>query len=105
VLRYLSRISGPILDRIDTHIEVVPVPFDNLSRMEHGEKSQVIRERVTKARKIQEQRFSGYRSIHCNAQMSSKLMNMFCRPDEAGLALLKNAMESSSCRPGHMTGY
>ena len=93
VQKYLNRISGPLLDRIDIHIEVVPVPFDKLSQHQCGEKSHVIRERVVKAREIQQKRFSGFKGIHCNAQMTSKMMNNYCRPDQAGLALLRNAME------------
>jgi len=93
VQKYLSRISGPLLDRIDIHIEVVPVSFDKISQLQPAETSNYIRERVVKARKIQQLRFSGHRNIHCNAQMSSKLMNTYCRPDQAGLAILKTAME------------
>ena len=93
VQKYLNRISGPLLDRIDIHIEVVPVPFDKISQVQSAETSNNIRERVVKARKIQQLRFSGHRNIHCNAQMSSKLMNTYCRPDQAGLAILKTAME------------
>jgi magnesium chelatase family protein len=93
VQKYLSRISGPLLDRIDIHIEVVPVSFDKMSQLQPAETSNTIRERVVKARKIQQLRFSGHRNIHCNAQMSSKLMNTYCRPDQAGLIILKTAME------------
>jgi magnesium chelatase family protein len=96
VQKYLSRISGPLLDRIDIHIEVVPVPFDKMSQYQLAEKSCTIRERVVKARKIQQLRYSGHRNIHCNAQMNSKLMYTYCRPDQGGLAILKTAMEKLS---------
>ncbi|UAB80355.1 YifB family Mg chelatase-like AAA ATPase [Marixanthomonas sp. SCSIO 43207] len=91
--RYLSKISGPLLDRIDIHIEVTPVPFDKLSEDRKGESSIIIRERVTKARKIQTKRFSEIESIHYNAQMGVKQIRKFCKLDEASLQLLKTAME------------
>jgi magnesium chelatase family protein len=91
--RYLSKISGPLLDRIDIHIEVTPVPFDKLSDDRRGEPSVTIRERVTKARNIQAQRFSEYNSIHYNAQMGVKQIRTYCKLDEASLQLLKTAME------------
>lgn len=93
VQKYLSRISGPLLDRIDIHIEVVPVSFDKISDERLAEKSEVIRQRVEKARKIQEERFDGEEGIHCNAQMSSKLLRKYCQANEAGKQLLKTAME------------
>jgi len=93
VQKYLNRISGPLLDRIDIHIEVVPVPIEKLSGTQPAETSAQIRERVLKARKVQEDRFRSARGVHCNAQMTSKLMNRHCQPDSAGLAILKNAME------------
>lgn len=92
VQKYLSRISGPLLDRIDIHLEVVPVPFNELTEMKAGEKSEVVRERVIKAREIQHERFKET-EIYCNAQMSSKLLHEYCSPDPAGHQLLKNAME------------
>ena len=91
--RYLSKISGPLLDRIDIHIEVTPVPFEKLSDTRKGEQSIVIRERVTKAREIQAKRFEEFENIHYNAQMGVKQIRKFCVLDEASLALLKNAME------------
>lgn len=91
--RYLSKISGPLLDRIDIHIEVTPVPFDKLSEDRRGESSIVIRERVTKAREIQTQRFTEFENIHYNAQMGVKQIRKFCKLDEASLQLLKTAME------------
>lgn len=91
--RYLSKISGPLLDRIDIHIEVTPVPFDKLSDNRRGESSVLIRERVTRARQIQSERFSEFENIHYNAQMGVKLIREFCKLDEVSLELLKTAME------------
>jgi len=93
VQKYLNKISGPLLDRIDIHIEVVPVPFDKLSETAEAERSEAIRERVIGARKVQEERFKSYRDIYCNAQMSTKLQKKFCEVDEAGKQLLKTAIE------------
>lgn len=92
VRKYLNRISGPLLDRIDIHIEVVPVPFEKLSDNSHAEKSSVVRERVAAARLVQEGRFADHVDIHCNSQMSSKMLREYCRVDGAGSLLLKNAM-------------
>lgn len=91
--RYLSKISGPLLDRIDIHIEVTPVPFEKLTETRKAESSTEIRKRVTKAREIQSHRFENYEYIHYNAQMSSKLIREFCILDEVSLQLLKTAME------------
>jgi magnesium chelatase family protein len=93
VQKYLNKISGPLLDRIDIHIEVVPVPFDKLAGAPTAESSTSVRDRFMQARAIQEERFIEWKDIYCNAQMSSKLIRKFCSPDEAGNALLKNAME------------
>ena len=93
VQKYLNKISGPLLDRIDIHIEVVPVPFAKLATSEAGEKSKLVRERVMLARDIQEKRFKEFKGVHSNAQMTSKMMNVYCLIDEAGSSLLKNAME------------
>jgi len=93
VQKYLNKISGPLLDRIDIHIEVVPVPFEKLSGAPPAEPSINVRERVIRARTIQEERFVEWKGIHCNAQMGSKHIRRFCQLDEAGNALLKNAME------------
>lgn len=92
VQKYLNRISGPLLDRIDLQIEVIPVPFEKMAELKPGEPSAVIRERVIRARQIQEQRYAGVPGIHCNAQMNSKLLRQFAQPDERGLQLLKTAM-------------
>lgn len=91
--RYMGKISGPLLDRIDIHIEVTPVPFDKLSEDRKGEPSIVIRERVTLARKIQSKRFSSIENIHYNAQMGVKQIRSFCVLDADSKTLLKNAME------------
>lgn len=91
--RYLGKISGPLLDRIDIHIEVTPVPFEKLSETRNGESSVEIRKRVTAAREIQSQRFALYDHIHYNAQMSTKQIREFCKLDQTSLQLLKTAME------------
>jgi len=93
VKKYLTKISGPLLDRIDIHIEVVPVPFRQLSELREAEKSSVIRERVIIARGIQEKRFSESNGVYSNAQMGSRLLRKYCKIDSDGQALLKNAME------------
>ncbi len=92
--RYLGRISGPLLDRIDIHIEVTPVPFDKLSDDRKGESSSTIRKRVTAAREIQIARFSNFENIHYNAQMNVKHIREFCKLSEESLSLLKTAMET-----------
>ncbi len=92
VQKYLNRISGPLLDRIDLHVEVVPVGVKELSQLGDGEQSNSIRERVIAARKIQEQRFEGT-TIHSNAQMSSKQVKELCIITTAGQNLLNKAMD------------
>ena len=92
VQKYLNRISGPLLDRIDLQIEVIPVPFEKMSDARPGESSADIRERVVRARQIQSERYSEVPGIYCNAQMNSKLLARYARPDDNGLALLKSAM-------------
>ncbi len=92
IKRYLHKLSGPLLDRIDIHLEVIPVPFNKISEEESGEKSEVIRKRVEKTRKIQEKRFQGYEKIHNNAQMTPAMIQKFCLIDDTGKSLLKNAM-------------
>lgn len=91
--RYLSKISGPLLDRIDIHIEVNPVPFEKLSDTSPAEKSESIRKRVIAARQIQSERFSVYNGIHYNAQLTPKLLRLYCYLDSESLQLLKAAME------------
>jgi magnesium chelatase family protein len=93
VQKYLNRISGPLLDRIDLQIEVIPVPFEKMSDNHPSESSAAIRERVIYARQVQEKRYANSTGIYCNAQMNSKLLNLYARPDEQGLSLLKNAMQ------------
>jgi magnesium chelatase family protein len=93
VQRYLSKISGPLLDRIDLHIEVVPVSFTEMSSRKKQECSAEIRERVTRARERQTARFENMPGIHTNAMMPSPLVKEFCRIDRAGETLLKAAME------------
>jgi magnesium chelatase family protein len=93
VQKYLSRISGPLLDRIDIHIEIVPVPFAELSEKRPSENSTAVRERVIKARAIQEQRFAEEQGIHSNAMMSSRLLKKYCDLNEECRQLLKTAME------------
>ena len=91
--RYLSKISGPLLDRIDIHIEVTPVPFDKLSDDRKGENSVAIRKRVTAAREVQTKRFSELENVHYNAQMNTKQIREYCKLDDRSKELLKNAME------------
>jgi magnesium chelatase family protein len=88
IIRYRNRISGPLLDRIDIQIEVPAVPYSELSHARRGESSASIRERVIRARKIQEQRFKDI-SIHCNSQMSSKELRSFCKLSEENRAFLE----------------
>ncbi len=92
VQRYLNKISGPLLDRIDLQIEIVPVPFEKISDARPGEPSATIRERVIAARKIQEKRFHEEKGIYCNAQMTPKLIAKYAVLDETSLAMLKTAM-------------
>ncbi|MGO4920954.1 YifB family Mg chelatase-like AAA ATPase [Maribacter spongiicola] len=91
--RYLSKISGPLLDRIDIHIEVTPVPFEKLSEERKGEGSVDIRKRVTAARELQTARFEAMANVHYNAQMNTKQIRQYCKLDDKSKALLKNAME------------
>ncbi len=92
VNRYMGRISGPLLDRIDIHCEIMPVPFEKLAEMPTGETSDSIRERVVRARAIQSARFAEEPDIHCNAQMNSRLLNKWCKLDKSTMELLRNAM-------------
>jgi len=93
VQKYLSRVSGPLLDRIDMHIEVLPVNADKLSGHGDVETSSAIRKRVIKARVFQQERFLNHPGIYCNAQMTSQLQRYYCHPSEAAARLLKTAME------------
>lgn len=90
--RYMNRISGPLLDRIDIHCEVQPVGFEQISGAPDGEPSAAIRERVVKARAIQTARFRNHPGIHCNAQMTEKLLNLYAAPDAAGVEMLRRHM-------------
>ena len=93
VQKYLNKISGPLLDRIDLHVEVTPLPTKELSSEKQYEKSEVIRERVIVARKIQEDRFAANEHIHCNAQMGSKEIREICKINQVGVNLLNKAMD------------
>ena len=93
IQRYMNKISGPLLDRIDIHCEIQAVPFAQLSQMQPGEPSAAIRERVVKARKIQEERFRPYKGIHCNAMMTEKMLHEFAEPDAQSLDMLRMALE------------
>lgn len=96
IQRYMSRISGPLMDRIDLHVEVPVVPFSDLSKMASGEPSSSIRERVIKARQIQEERFKNHKGVYSNAQMSERMIHKYAEPDEQGLVMLRLAMEKLS---------
>ena len=93
VQKYLNKISGPLLDRIDLHVEVTPVAFNQLSSVQKQEDSASIRERVIKAREIQTARYKDHPGLHANAQMSSKLLKETCTINQAGQNLLKTAMQ------------
>lgn len=93
VQKYLNKVSGPLMDRIDIHVEVVPVTHEELASTKPVEKSEEIRKRVIKARAIQNKRFAEYERIHCNAQMSRKQVEQYCRISVEGEELLKRAME------------
>ena len=93
VKKYLNRISGPLLDRIDIHIEIVPVPFRCMSEMREAEKSGIIRERIIRSRTIQLKKNKNFKGIYSNSQMSTPLIKCFCRISGEGSKLLKNAME------------
>ena len=93
IQRYMNKISGPLLDRIDLQIELQNVPFAQLSTMKAGEPSEKIRERVIKARQIQEARFKDFKGIHCNAQMTERMLHQFAEPDAASMDMLRLAME------------
>ena len=93
IQRYMNKISGPLLDRIDIHCEIQAVPFAQLSQMQPGEPSSVIRERVIAARKVQEERFKPYKGIHSNAMMTERMLHEFAEPDAPSLDMLRMAME------------
>ena len=93
VQRYLNRISGPLMDRIDIQCEITPVPFEKMSEPSRSESSASIRERVIKARKIQDERYAKVKGVYCNAQMTSKLLQEYARTDADCLELLRDAMK------------
>lgn len=93
VAKYMNKISGPLLDRIDLHVEIEPVAFDDIASTEPAESSAAIRARVIEARRIQEERFRNEKGIYCNAQMNSRLLRRYAWPDAEGLARLKEQME------------
>ena len=93
IQRYMNKISGPLMDRIDIHCEIQAVPFAELSKMQPGEPSEKIRERVIRARKIQEERFKPHKGIHCNAMMTERMLHQYAEPDEASMDMLRMAME------------
>ena len=92
IQRYMNKISGPLMDRIDIQVEVESVPFEDMARAPKGESSATIRERVVKARQIQSQRFANYRGIYCNAQMTSSLMQQYASLDSECTNVLRTAM-------------
>ncbi|HEY9543451.1 YifB family Mg chelatase-like AAA ATPase [Prevotella sp.] len=94
--RYMNKISGPLLDRIDIQVEIIPVPFKDISTAQPGESSAAIRERVIRARAIQIERFKDLRHVHCNAQMTERMIHRYAEPDAAGVELLRVAMEKLS---------
>jgi len=93
VQKYLNKVSGPLLDRIDIHVEVTPVAFSELTAKRFSEKSESVRERVVRARDLQLKRFEAIEEVHCNAQMSPKMLQRICVISDAGSTLLKKAME------------
>ena len=92
VQKYLNRISGPLLDRIDIQVEILPVPFEEIASLKKGESSQSIRSRVIAARQIQLRRFQNEKNVYCNAMMTSRMINKYARPDEEGMKRLETAM-------------
>ena len=96
IQRYMNKISGPLLDRIDIQCEITPVPFSDISKAAQGEPSSVIRERVIKARHLQEERYKDHKGIHCNAQMTERMIHQYAQPDDEGIRMLRMAMERLS---------
>jgi magnesium chelatase family protein len=93
IQKYMNKISGPLLDRIDIQVDIVAVPFSELSKTARGESSSEIRKRVIAARQIQTERFKDEKGIHCNAQMTDRMLHKYCAIDEQTTTLLHNAME------------
>lgn len=96
IQKYLNKISGPLMDRIDLQCEIAALPFSDISKASPGEPSEHIRERVIAARAIQTERFKEYANVHCNAQMSERMIHRYAEPDHEGLELLRTAMERLS---------
>lgn len=96
IQKYMNKISGPLLDRIDIQCEITPVPFKDISQTAPGEPSATIRERVIAARQIQEQRYKDIKGIHCNAQMTERMIHQYAEPDTDSVEVLRSAMESLS---------
>ena len=96
IQRYMNKISGPLLDRIDIQCEISPLPFSDISNVQPGEPSAVIRERVIAARKIQEERFKHHKKVYCNAQMTERMIHQYAEPDADSLDMLRLAMERLS---------
>ena len=96
IQKYMNKISGPLLDRIDIQCEITPVPFKDISKAAPGEPSAAIRERVIAARKIQQERFKEYKGIYCNAQMTERMIHQYAEPDTQSLDMLRMAMERMS---------
>lgn len=96
IQRYMNKISGPLLDRIDIQCEISPLPFSDISNAQPGEPSAVIRERVIAARKIQEERFAQHKKVYCNAQMTERMIHQYAEPDKDSLDMLRLAMERLS---------
>ena len=96
IQKYMNKISGPLMDRIDIQVEITPVPFKDISKAAPGEPSEEIRKRVITAREIQRERYKSYKGIHCNAQMNERMIHMFAEPDEHGIDMLRVAMERFS---------
>ena len=92
ITRYMNKISGPLMDRIDIQVEVENVPFEDIAKAPKGEPSERIRERVVRARKIQEERFKSHKGIHCNAQMTTSLLQQYAVLDDASMEQLRTAM-------------
>ena len=93
VQKYLNKISGPLMDRIDLHVEVIPVAYKDLASRTGGETSAQVRERVIAARKIQEERYKDHPDVHANSQMTSQMIQRYCQLDETCQCMLKNAMD------------
>lgn len=96
IQRYLNKISGPLLDRIDIQCEIAAIPFKELSKAQPGEPSEKIRERVIAARAIQTERYKNVKGVHCNAQMTERMIHQYAEPGDDGLELLRQAMERLS---------